>query len=325
METEGFSTDLDVEPGWAPRSGVARVAFAVVRPEGFEFSRDALAASIAPGTSDVRYGRLWRMAKPSRAGTIIRGRIGFEREGGTAELWDDATQDFLSTRLPEGSTSPFALDLETRVVAFQLRPGSIRRRTFTAAFQALLNRASEATRWRVDDLVLRVGWDEWLSRVDRITEIRVRVERPNPRWGNRRKLRALVEQTGSELVTLAARAPADSVDGLDPTKDLLGEAVEHAEANYGERTGVGEVDMPRARRRVAWREGVEGVPIETSAETDPVTSEVRAAAMERMVQSAWAEIPFFDLQAEEMGAIRPPTAADEDRGERPPRDDERRE
>jgi hypothetical protein len=297
--------DLDQEAGEALEPSAARVAFAVVAAEGLHYGPQALAASIVAGTSITRYRRLWRMARPTRAGQVIRGRIGFEREGGTAELWDDQAQDFFATRLPEGTTSPFALDLDMHVVAFQLRPGVIRRRTFTGAFEALLNRASTSTRWRVTDLVRHVSWSQWVEDVDRIVELKIRVERPNPRWGGRRRLQRLVEDSGSEVISLAARAPLDSDAGLNVRQGLLAEAIEHADENYGQRTAIGEMTVEGDKRRVSWRERAEGMPLETSLPTDPSTSEVPTTALERVVEGAWTDIPFFDEEALERGAQPP--------------------
>jgi hypothetical protein len=302
--------DLDQEVGDALEPSAARVAFAVVTAEGLHYGPQALADSIVAGTSITRYGRLWRMAKPTRAGQVIRGRIGFEREGGTAELWDDTAQDFYATRLPEGTTSPFA-DLEMHVAAFQLRPGIIRRRTFTGAFEALLNRARTSTRWRVEDLVRHVSWSQWIADVDRIVELKIRVERPNPRWGGRRRLQRLVEDSGSEVISLAARAPLDAETGLNIRQGLLAEAIEHADENYGQRTAIGEITIEGDKRRVSWRERAEGMPLETSLLTDPSTSEVPTTALERVVEGAWTDIPFFGEEALERGA-QPPRELDAD-------------
>jgi hypothetical protein len=80
-------------------------------------------------------------------GLSIVGRIGFEAAN-MVELWDEAARDFREETLRAGLTSPFAIDPAKMRVAFQLRSGAIRVRSFTGALQALMNEVS-VERWRV--------------------------------------------------------------------------------------------------------------------------------------------------------------------------------
>lgn len=286
------SEDLDIEPEQGDERQ-ARIGFALITPRGFDFGAEVLLDSLTPGTQVTRYRRVWRLARISQQGGFVRSRIGFEREGATAELWDERAQDFYPAKLLEGATSPFVASLQTGVVAFQIRPGVIRRQTFAGALQALLNESSESVEWRVEDLVREIDWDTWLTQVDRVVEVRVTVERPNPTWGKRRQLRRLVEDTGSRIVTLAAQADPASATGLDVEKDLLGEAIEHVQAGYGRRSAVGEITDGQTRRRVEWREAVRGVPVEAEATTQVSTSEADPDELQRIVESPLSEIPYL--------------------------------
>lgn len=47
------------------------------------------------------------------------------------------------------------------------------------------------------------------------------------------------------------------------------------------------------------------MPLETSLLTDPSTSEVPTTALERVVEGAWTDIPFFGEEAVQRGAQPP--------------------
>ena len=129
-----------------------------------------------------------------------------------------------------GATSPFAIDLDSLTISFQLRSGTIKRTSFTGAFEGLLNEASSVEGWGVAPLLDETSFAAWRSRVDRITEIKLRIERPNPNYGQRHQLRELVEGTRAYLVNLDAKAIPDDPVGINIEEELIAEAIEHAEA-----------------------------------------------------------------------------------------------
>jgi hypothetical protein len=90
----------------------ARVPFAQIEPAEpglpMSESRSLPQAAFVPGITIERYGRFWRMGQvASEQGEgKTTGRIGYERVGDIAELWDEQARDFKERRLREGVTSP---------------------------------------------------------------------------------------------------------------------------------------------------------------------------------------------------------------------------
>lgn len=248
-------------------------------PEAF------LRASLVPATRVERYNREWRMGQLSEDGRLITGRIGFQRAGGATELWDDKREDFVVQRLQEGSTSPFAVDLRTFDVAFQLRPGFIKRTSFTGAFQDLLNEAAGYDAWEVVPLMNEMTFEDWRAQVDRITSLRIRVERPNPHYGPRERVEELIEGTRSRVVTLALQAAEDDPGGIDVTEPLVAEAIDHAALDYGYFKAEGIVND----RRVEFDSKRDAAPPERRVAVDPTTREAAPEVLRRAVREVHRE------------------------------------
>src|SRR4051794_17635493 len=176
-------------------------------------------------------------------GESIVGRIGYESSAKT-ELWDDTTNDFYDSLRPLGLTSPFALDPARLRIAFQLRGREIKSKSFTAAFQALLNEASPVERWRVHRELVQVPFNEWVSSVQRIVLVRVHLERPNPHYKGRGRVESIIEGTNARLVDLKVTADLEDPQGIDIDDDLIREAIDHA-GEYGNYTAVAERDGER--------------------------------------------------------------------------------
>jgi hypothetical protein len=174
-----------VDDGGAPPEvppATARISFARIESISLgEPFPDAIRQSLAPGTSYWRYTRLWRMGQWQELDGLLYGRIGFEAPAMT-EVWNDEIADFEEAAFHGGTTAPFVIDLSDQRVAFQVRPGVIRPTTFTGALQALLNTTSVLARWRVHPDTYEVDWPTWLRSVDRVLQLRIRVERPNPHY-----------------------------------------------------------------------------------------------------------------------------------------------
>ena len=100
------------------------------------------------------------------------------------------------------------------------------------AFQALLNGAAGTGRraWKVSANLEPITLDDWLGLVDSVDQVWVKVERPNPHYGNRRKLRELVEDSNSQSISMTFKAQEGESVSLD--EDILSEARQHVEAEY---------------------------------------------------------------------------------------------
>lgn len=243
---------------------------------------EALLQSLRPGTQNRRYDRDWRMGQFQQQDGWVFGRIGFQRPGSQTELWSDDLKDFRPSTLTEGYTSPFAIDLDTLRLAFQLRAGLIKPTTFTSNFRALLEKASGFL-WNVRPLIEDISFDEWRKDVDRIIEVRVRIERPNPNYHGRRHVRALIEGSGAKIVNMIFRSDPNDEEGLKVDAGALAEALDHAE-EYGKFEAKGETVVDEVVEVSRWREDVEGSPKLEQAQADPDTGEVLPEELRRVLE-----------------------------------------
>ena len=230
--------------------------------------------ALVPGTAIERYGREWRMGQFTTMDDVVVGRIGYQRPGDLAELWDDRISDFKETRLIDGLTSPFALNLDNLAIVFQLRAGRIKHTSFTGALQALLNEASGDTIWRVRPIVQGVDWERWRTSVLRVRHLELKMERPNPNYHGRNHVESIVEGTNARLARLVLDADEQDLDGLNIDDPLIREAIQHALEDYGSVKAVGDVPTPTGSQESVWRSDVDGSPIETRVPVDPATREV---------------------------------------------------
>jgi hypothetical protein len=216
---------------------------------------------------------------------MIVGRIGYERAGDLAELWDADRNDFAERRLPEGLTSPFALDPEKLEVVFQLRAGRIRPTSFTKAFQALLNEAGGSRNWRVEHLISGEPFESWVQRVRRVRRLEVRLERPNPDYHGRDRVEELIEGANAQLLKLILET--DDPNGLNLTDELVIEAIDHA-AEHGSVKALGDEVVEQRTRETQWRSDVEGSPVQAKVEVDPQTREARPDELRRALTQSEA-------------------------------------
>lgn len=203
------------------------------------------------------------------------GRIGFQAAGVT-ELWNEETNDFEEAQLPAGTTAPFLLDLGSGGLAFQRRPGLIRPTSFTGAFQALLNAASDFAQWRVHQETRKVEWRDWVGSVDRVIELRFRLVRPNPDYEGRPDVERIIEGANAQLAGLVLKTGDDDIEGLDIDDALIAQAIDHA-SRYGTYSALGERE---GEEPVKWTSDQEVVP-ERTIDADPATREARAEGLRR--------------------------------------------
>ena len=227
---------------------------------------------------------------PATGRRTLQGRIGFERRIGTAPLWDEKAQDFVPAAIKEGTVSPFAIGAGLRV-AFQLRPGTIKRTTFTGALRDLLAEGSGVNGWAVTPFQGEPNYARWREvEVVRIEKITLTLERPNPHYGKRQAISDVVENTHASIVTMAITG-RDGV--VNETSDFVSQGIEHAAAGYGHFVATGQ---RKDGTTSTYRSDRDGAPPERRVEVDKETREVSAAAL---TQLAHAEIAEIDLTTSE--------------------------
>jgi hypothetical protein len=276
QDDERLEERLELGEGWT----TARVAFARIEAltiQAASLPQQVLHKALVPGTRIERHRRVWRMGQVRREGRSLVGRIGFEAPG-LAELWDDEIADFKETERPAGTTSPFAIDSRSFRVAFQLRPGLIRAKSFTGALQALMNAADPVDRWRVFQELETVPFAEWVESVDRILSLRIRLERPNPHYADRERVRALIEGANARMAEIVLNADPEDLQGLDISDPFIVESIEHA----NEHGGYSALAETRGER-TQWSSPQEGAAETRIVEADPKTHDVSHAALRQQL------------------------------------------
>ena len=236
------------------------------------------------GASIVRYGREWHMGQTQHQGRWITGRIGFQAAGVT-ELWNATLRDFEESRLSAGTTSPFALNAGTQRIVFQIRPGFIRPNSFTGALQALMNEGDALRRWRVSTDTRRVEWPDWINSIDRLVELRFTLNRPNPNYKDREKVRELIEGLDAATVQIIARADPEDPDGLTVDDAFVSQMIEHA-SHDGTWRAVGE--KAGEPDPLKWRSDEEVLP-EHTVQADPETKEASPEDLKNQLGEADAD------------------------------------
>lgn len=205
---------------------------------------------------------------------FFTGRIGFEELRPT-ERWSPGKVDFEVTQMVNGQTSPFAIEVRTLRMAFQLRSGTIRTTTFTEAFRSLI-KAQLGIDWTISPLAEGESWDEWRARVERITELHVTVREPNPTY-NFDEPRELIEGANAKWLSFVAQAKPEDVRGLNVEGWLSG-VLSHA-TDYGHTSAKGQTPDGT---ETEWSDKGAGKPKRVSVdEVDSVTTEVRTTHLER--------------------------------------------
>jgi hypothetical protein len=272
---------LDKPKPRSRRSSVAQIGFAQVSIFGRApldlSSGEALSASLVPGVSRQRYRRIWRMGQWRQDKGVIFGRIGFEGLVGPSERWNAELQDFEPTELYGGYTSPFAIDLATLRVAFQLRSQTIEMTTFTANFAALLNEATDIWRWRVTPDVRTTDWEAWVHSLSRVTRVDATLLLPNPHF-EFDDIEELMEKTNSAALEIIAKADPDDAEGINVGEGFLAHVIEHVK-QYGTLKATGETAQGR---QTEWRKG--GTPERTRAPANPESSEVEFETLREQLE-----------------------------------------
>lgn len=205
-----------------------------------DFHADLLRA-IDPTNKVTRYGRTWRFSKPGEDDReFILGKLGFTHEGEQERTdYDEVAQDFITAVAAATQTffSHFVVDTRLEIIAFEERGRLIRRRSFLAAFEGLLDEADFPATVEVltDPAALR----EWAQTVDRVVSLRAVVKNPNPGWvRDAGAIRQLVEET--EAATAAVTVKAAEGAGINITAPWVDGALQQISAEgQGSMSAVG--------------------------------------------------------------------------------------
>jgi hypothetical protein len=157
------------------------------------------------------------------------GTLGAESEtGGSTSTWSSKAEDFVTRRVPEGVVTPWAINLDTLRVGFQMKP-RLDRGAFVRSLRLLMNEAAGDDLWEVRPDVRPIDFDAWLQGVDAVHNISVRVDRPNPHYGDNQEVENMIEGSHAEKVRIAAEGADLSVE----SSDVIRESIAHADRGYG--------------------------------------------------------------------------------------------
>jgi hypothetical protein len=240
----------------------------------------ALEDALTPGKSVVRYNRLWRLPQHQAQNGWITGRVGFEPPGNEAGVWDEQKKDYRDVSAAQ--LTRYMIDVKTRRVAFELKSSTIKAWTFQGNFQALLN-VDNGYPWRVTlEGISQPPWEEWQESVSRITNIRVKLVRPNPRYPGK-EVEELIEGAKLSAATLAVQGEDIEIS----ESELLEESIKHYQAGYGSLTakavtGTGD-------KKVEWRSEEESNVARERALRDPETNEVPSSELRHLLEERRAD------------------------------------
>lgn len=245
----------------------------------------ALVESLVPGTKVTRYDRVWHMARFSREDGWIHGRIGFERAD-QGPMWNEAEQDFVEATVLQAQAVPFVIDVPTMRMAFQLRGTTIKPGTFRGNFQGLLNEARPSYRWVVRlEGVQQPPWEEWREIVSRVIELRVHMEKPNPRYPGR-EVENLFEQSKAAAADLVLKAPENGDINLDA--EFVLQAIQLAQ-EHGRIAATGVVEEEGQLRKEPWRSTLEGAVATESVRANPETGEALPEGLREALRGETSE------------------------------------
>jgi hypothetical protein len=218
---------------------MAKIARAQIIAPGqgslFETTAELLASVLVPGASVERYSRTWRIGHTAREDDRLLGRIGFEGERQTF-IWNDESKDFLPGPSPNGLVVPFVINLNSLRVVFQVRPPTIRARSFTGALEGILRHATDQD-WRVEPVTHQMSFEDWRATVTKVTRMYFLAERPNPNWEGRPELEGLMRRLG-DLDSAGFVFSAEN--GINTNDELAVELVDHVyRRDYGRGSAAG--------------------------------------------------------------------------------------
>jgi hypothetical protein len=229
---------------------------------------DAVAAALRSQVSVERYQRVWRIGGPQRVNGYVVGRLGFESTH-AEDLWDPETRDFEEVEMPGGVAAPFAVDLSSLLVVFQVRSPYIRINSFAGALRAVLREATNQDGWKIELPQHSESFAEWRGSVARVTRLRLRLERPNPNYEGRPSVEALIETAHLNSASLDLRS-----ENLDTDAEIVRELLDHVERGYGYGTVVGRRETVDGEVETVYSTGLSGSVDVRETTVDPETGEI---------------------------------------------------
>ncbi|MCL2489567.1 MAG: hypothetical protein FWF36_02390 [Propionibacteriaceae bacterium] len=191
------------------------------------------------GRSTKRYGREWILGQGKRDDQLLTGRIGFRGAQGVAEVYDDSIKDFRPMAVPAGLAVSYVVNLVTLKLAVQPRGSEIKLNGLIGAFRALLS--SDREMWKVSiPGKVAITYTEWLETVDKVTEVKFHLRKPNPHYQDTPDLQALLDQAEAESARLRLR----SSEGLDVSSPFVTQSMKHVGLGYGDAVLVGQRQGP---------------------------------------------------------------------------------
>lgn len=265
----------------APTRHTGRVAFAVVRGSVTRPGRGraplpqpdlaaGLLGALQAGTQVEVAEQRWHVDAAKHEDRWISGRLVGEDLPGPD---------------PRTVSSPFVADLRSGRLAFQLRRPRTHPRAAAAVFRALLERAVPNRHWQVVVELTRVPWADWRRSVERLRELRLLLRRPNPDYGDRHQVQALIESTNAELLRMVLEADPDSLEGIDVDAELVAEAIDHVRAGYGDFVAVGDTGDHGSPHVTSWQYRHGGAPLQTQVPLSAATSEVEHEVLRRELEA----------------------------------------
>lgn len=252
-----------------------------------------IASHVVPGATVDRYRRTWIVGQTEEHLGVLYGRIGYERDASQFEIYDEEQKDFVGVSIRTGNVTPFAINLNSLVLAFQTKPPEIVMGSVANAIAALLS--EDDARWRAESLLARrMTLNEWVQSVDRVTRIRFFIRQPNPHYQDAPDLEALIEQAQAEVGRLELQADG----GLDLNSPFVEQTLRHVdEHSYGEARLTGStVDGTES----VYATDIQTVEEVTEAPTHPETGEVGQASLAEAVA---AEAEDVAAEAEDVAAV----------------------
>lgn len=270
----------------------AKLTVARITSPAIDRPGKGLGDALVPGLPVERFNRTWRLEvsrsvlaslrgapskTPSPAPTMIRGRLGFDKTTGEAPAWDETAEAFVVRTQHDGDVVPFVIRLSDLTVAFQ-RTSKIHRQSFIGAMQKLLREGGQNDKWKVDDRLTRRAWEEFVTEVTVVTEVRIVVRPTNPGWAGQDLYQPFIDELGGDLATIIVKG-----DSLDLDSRPLIQAREHAIAHdYGDLTVKGaNADGTEVRF-----DSDDAVPILDTSSDRPPGGEVSHEVLEHALEQA---------------------------------------
>lgn len=199
---------------------------------------DQLRRALDPDVIVDWWSREWRLGRPTWQDGVALGKFGYVQPAKRPRnLYDEEVHDFVSVEDPNDQVGfvHFVVDSDHRILAFEVKPPRMTAPNIANAFQQLLRQTD--VQFRIDAVLNEPTFEAWRAKVDRVTSIRVRANRPNPRSARPKTLLRRLASTGADQIELAATTSSER--GLNLDDDLLSHAVGHITSGYGSLTAMG--------------------------------------------------------------------------------------